>query len=186
MAQPVFSPEQEESLLQTLKSRFSSNRNRHENIEWATVETRLRSQSSKLRSLQMMEQTGGEPDVFALDASTGEFVFYDFSAESPAGRRNLCYDRAALDGRKEFKPANSALDLAEEMGVSLLSEEQYRALQEKGAFDRKTSSWVFTPDGIRALGGALFCDRRYDHVFTYHNGAESYYSVRGFRAALRV
>lgn len=186
MAQSEFTLEQEESLLQTLKSRFSSNRNRHETIEWAAVEARLRNQPAKLRSLQMMEQTGGEPDVFAVDASTGEFIFYDFSAESPTGRRNLCYDRDALDARKEFKPANSALDLAKEMGVSLLSEEQYRALQEKGAFDRKTSSWISTPAEIRTLGGALFCDRRYDHVFTYHNGAESYYSVRGFRAALRV
>ena len=186
MAQNTFSQEQSEALLQTLKSRFSTNRNRHEGIEWDAVEARLRSRPEKLRSLYQMESTGGEPDVFSYHPESGEYVFFDFSAETPAGRRNLCYDRAALDARKEYKPADSALDMAADMGVSLLTEAQYRALQETGAFDRKTSSWVLTPQEIRSLGGALFCDRRYDHVFTYHNGAESYYSVRGFRAALHV
>lgn len=178
--------EQADALLQTLRSRFLTNQSRHEGIVWPAVESRLRTKPAKLWSLYLMETTGGEPDVFSFDASTGEYVFFDFSAETPAGRRNLCYDRAALNSRKENKPANSALDLAEEMGVTILTEEQYRALQELGAFDRKTSSWIFTPQEIRALGGAIFCDRRYDHVFTYHNGAESYYSVRGFRAALKV
>lgn len=186
MAQTTFTAEQAEALLQTLQSRFQTNQNRHEGIEWAAVEARLRSLPAKLRSVYMMETTGGEPDVFSYVAASGEYVFFDFAAETPAGRRNLCYDRAALDSRKEYKPANSALDLADEMGVTILTEEQYRALQETGAYDRKTSSWVFTPQEIRSLGGAIFCDRRYDHVFTYHNGAESYYSVRGFRAALRV
>ena len=181
-----FSADQADALLQTLKSRFLSNKNRHDGLDWADVEARLNKLPDKLISLYKMEETGGEPDVFTKDAATGEYLFFDFSAETPAGRRNLCYDRAALDARKEFKPAGSALDMAREMGALLLTEEQYRALQETGAYDRKTSSWIDTPQEIRSLGGALFCDRRYDHVFTYHNGAESYYSVRGFRAALRV
>lgn len=175
-----------EELLPSLQTRFTQHMTRHPSLLWADVEARLLSKPEKLHTLLEMEQTGGEPDVFAQDASTGEFVFFDFSAETPTGRRNLCYDRAALNARKENKPANSVLDMAEQMGVSLLSEEQYRALQQKGEFDRKTSSWVLTPPEIRSLGGALFCDRRYDHVFTYHNGAESYYSARGFRAALKV
>lgn len=175
-----------EQLLQTLKARFEKNKIRHAHINWQSVEERLRSNPDKLRALLEMENTGGEPDLFGLDASTGEYVFFDFSDETPTGRRTLCYDRAALDARKENKPMNSVLDMAEQMGVSLLSEDQYRALQQIGDFDRKTSSWVLTPPEIRSLGGALFCDRRYDHVFTYHNGAESYYSSRGFRAALSV
>lgn len=175
-----------QELLQTLKTRFEKQKARHADLHWADVEARLLSKPDKLRSLLEMEQTGGEPDVFAQDAGTGEYIFFDFAAETPAGRRNLCYDRAALDARKEFKPASSVLDMAEQMGVSLLSEAQYRALQTLGEFDQKTSSWVLTPPEIRSLGGALFCDRRYQHVFTYHNGAESYYSARGFRAALKV
>ncbi|MPN44878.1 hypothetical protein SDC9_192445 [bioreactor metagenome] len=159
---------------------------RHPSVSWSAVEARLRSHATKLWSLSLMEHTGGEPDVFGFDEKTGEVTFFDFSAETPAGRKNLCYDRAALDSRKENKPANSVLDLAASMGVSLLSEEEYRVLQTLGEFDRKTSSWVLTPPEIRSLGGAIFCDRRYDHVFTYHNGAESYYSSRGFRASLRI
>lgn len=175
-----------EELLQSLQTRFTQHMTRHPGLLWSDVEARLLSKPEKLRALLEMEQTGGEPDVFAQDAGTGEMIFFDFAAETPAGRRNLCYDRAALDARKENKPANSVLDLAEQMGVSLLTEDQYRALQTLGEFDRKTSSWVLTPPEIRSLGGALFCDRRYNHVFTYHNGAESYYSARGFRAALKV
>ena len=175
-----------EELLQTLKNRFEKNTARHSDIRWVDVEARLMNNPSKLVSLQQMEQTGGEPDVFAFDAASGAYIFFDFSAETPAERKTLCYDRAALDARKENKPATSVLDMAAQMGVSLLSEEQYRALQTLGAFDQKTSSWVLTPPEIRSLGGALFCDRRYNHVFTYHNGAESYYSSRGFRASLRV
>ena len=186
MDQSIFTAEQAEVLLQTLKSRFTANQNRHEGIDWAPVEARLRALPGKLWSLHQMEATGGEPDVMLQDDKTGEYVFADFSAETPAGRRNLCYDRAALEARKEYKPANAAMDLAQEMGVTILNEDEYRALQRIGAFDRKTSSWILTPQEIRSLGGALFCDRRYDHVFTYHNGAESYYSVRGFRAMLRV
>ncbi len=186
MSQAIFSMEQAEELLQTLKGRFLEHMPRHADLLWESVEARLRSHPGKLWPLHMMESTGGEPDVFALDEATGELVFFDFSEESPAGRRNLCYDRAALERRKENKPANAALEMAAQMGVSLLTEEEYRALQARGAFDRKTSSWVRTPPEIRALGGALFCDRRYEHVFTYHNGAESYYSARGFRASLRI
>lgn len=186
MDQSNLSAEQTEALLHTLKSRFLSNMNRHEGVDWADVEERLREKPEKIVSLHRMEETGGEPDLFSRDAGKIGYVFYDFSPESPAGRRSLCYDRAALESRKEFKPATSALDMATEFGASLLTEEEYRAMQETGAFDKKTSSWVFTPPEIRSLGGAIFCDRRYNHVFTYHNGAESYYSVRGFRAALRV
>ncbi len=186
MEQTNFTSEQAEVLLQKLKSRFQSNQNRHEGMNWSAIEAKLRSQPTKLWSLHFMEQTGGEPDVFSYDAETSEYIFFDFSAETPVGRRNLCYDRAALESRKEYKPENNVLDVAADMGVSLLTEDQYRALQKVGAFDRKTSSWIFTPVQIRSLGGALFCDRRYDHVFTYHNGAESYYSSRGFRAALAV
>jgi hypothetical protein len=186
MDQTIFSQEQAEELLQSLKTRFVANMARHASLTWDLVEARLRNNHAKLWSLFMMETTGGEPDVFSRDEATGEYVFFDFAAETPVGRRNLCYDRAALESRKEFKPANSALTLAADMGVSLLTEEEYRAMQMLGEFDRKTSSWVLTPPEIRKLGGAIFCDRRYNHVFTYHNGAESYYGVRGFRASLRV
>ena len=186
MDQSKLSAEQTEALLHTLKSRFHSNMNRHEGVDWAAVEKQLRAKPEKILSLHRMEETGGEPDVFSRDAGKSGYVFYDFSPESPAGRRSLCYDRAALESRKENKPATSALDMAAEFGASLLTEEEYRAIQETGAFDKKTSSWVLTPPEIRSLGGAIFCDRRYNHVFTYHNGAESYYSARGFRTALRV
>jgi len=160
--------------------------NRHEKVEWAGLVSRLESSPEKLWSLHEMERTGGEPDVVGYDRKTGEYIFYDCSAESPKGRRSLCYDRAALESRKEHKPKNNALDLAAAMGIELLTEEQYRELQKLGAFDMKTSSWVRTPPEIRKLGGALFCDRRYDTVFVYHNGAESYYAARGFRGSLRV
>ena len=186
MNETNFTRELAEELLETLKSRFQANQHRHAGISWDTVEARLRTHVPKLWSLYMMEKTGGEPDVFALDASTGEVLFYDFSAETPLGRRNFCYDRAAWDSRKENKPESSAMEKAENMGVIMLNEDEYRALQTLGEFDRKTSSWIETPAAIRALGGALFCDRRYNHVFTYHNGAESYYGVRGFRAKLSV
>ncbi|NKQ10616.1 DUF4256 domain-containing protein [Pseudomonas sp. SST3] len=177
---------QREALLSTLKVRFDRNTSRHEGIEWNQVHARLESAPEKLRALQEMETTGGEPDVVFHDMDTGEFIFVDCSAESPAGRRSLCYDREALESRKEHKPANCATDLAADMGIEILTEEQYRALQKLGCFDAKTSSWVKTPIAIRALGGALFCDRRYDCVFLYHNGAQSYYAARGFRGALRV
>ncbi|NCB05716.1 MAG: DUF4256 domain-containing protein [Clostridia bacterium] len=186
MEQTLFNLQSAEDLLQVVKTRFLSHMSRHPSVSWDAVEARLRNNPTKLWSLYRMESTGGEPDVFDYDAKADEFVFFDFSAETPSGRRNLCYDRAALDARKENKPANSALDLAEEMCVSILTEDEYRALQSLGEFDQKTSSWVATPAEIRALGGALFCDRRYNHVFTYHNGAESYYGVRGFRAKLSV
>lgn len=179
-------PEQGEELLGILKTRFHKNVSRHIGIEWAKVQAKVEANPEKLWSLNEMEQTGGEPDVVGYDESTGEYIFYDCSAESPKGRRSLCYDRAALDARKEFKPANSAMDLAAAMGIELLTEEQYRQLQQTGAFDTKTSSWVKTPDEIRKLGGAVFCDRRYNTVFLYHNGADSYYAVRGFRGVLRV
>ncbi|HSO87360.1 MAG TPA: DUF4256 domain-containing protein [Draconibacterium sp.] len=182
------SPEQQKELISTLKTRFEKNRNRHEGIEWAQVETRLYEKNSgeKLWSLNEMESTGGEPDVVGFDKSTGEYLFFDCSAESPKGRRSICYDRAALESRKEFKPENSALNMADEMGIQLLNEEQYHYLQKLGNFDTKTSSWIITPAEIRKLGGALFCDRRYNTVFVYHNGAESYYAARGFRGWLRV
>ncbi len=186
MEHTALSAEQAQEQLHILKTRFLAHMSRHEMLSWDEVEARLRGNPSKLRSLHQMEATGGEPDVFATDSATGEFVFFDFAAETPAGRRNLCYDRAAWESRKEYKPAGSAQDLAADMGVSMLTEDEYRALQTLGEFDRKTSSWVATPDKIRALGGALFCDRRYNHVFTYHNGAESYYGVRGFRASLSI
>lgn len=186
MNETNFTRELAEELLETLKSRFQANLHRHAGISWDTVEARLRTHITKLWSLYMMEKTGGEPDVFSLDASTGEVLFYDFSAETPLGRRNFCYDRAAWDSRKENKPESSAMEKAANMGVTMLNEDEYRALQTLGEFDRKTSSWIETPAEIRSLGGALFCDRRYNHVFTYHNGAESYYGVRGFRAKLTV
>lgn len=177
---------QREELLRVLKARFEKNMNRHKGLEWAEVQARLEASPEKLWSLNEMERTGGEPDVVGYDRKTGEYVFYDCSAESPQGRRSLCYDREALDGRKEAKPENSAMDMAAAMGIELLTEEQYRELQKLGNFDTKTSSWVRTPSEIRRLGGAVFCDRRYDHVFLYHNGAESYYAARGFRGSLGV
>jgi hypothetical protein len=180
------SPEQLEELLIQLKSRFEKNMGRHPGLEWTEVQERLETQDEKAWSLHQMEITGGEPDVVGHDAKTGEYLFFDCAAESPAGRRNVCYDREALESRKEHKPLNNAMDMAAGMGIELLTEEQYRELQKLGKFDAKTSSWVSTPDRIRKLGGALFCDRRYDTVFVYHNGAESYYASRGFRGALRV
>jgi hypothetical protein len=179
-------PGQREELLNTLKARFEKNMQRHEGLEWAEVQARLESEPEKLWSLHEMERTGGEPDVVGLDKKTGETIFYDCSAETPKGRRNVCYDREALESRKEFKPKDSAMDMAAAMGIEILTEEDYRALQKLGNFDTKTSSWVITPAEIRKLGGALFCDRRYEHVFVYHNGADSYYGVRGFRGSLRV
>ncbi len=175
-----------DDLLLTLRKRFELHMHRHPGLTWAEVEARLRASPGKLISLQQMEQTGGEPDVVGFDAKAGEFIFCDCSPESPKGRRSLCYDRAALEARKENKPAGSAMDMAAAMGIELLTEEQYRALQQLGPFDTKTSSWLKTPDPIRELGGALFGDRRYNHVFVYHNGAESYYAARGFRGLLRV
>jgi len=169
-----------------LKARFEKNMNRHNGIEWANVQARLETNAEKLWSLDDMENTGGEPDVVAYDKQTGEYIFYDCSAESPKGRRSFCYDGEALESRKENKPKNNAIDMAAAMGIELLTEEQYRELQQLGNFDTKTSSWVKTPAEIRELGGALFCDRRYDHVFLYHNGAESYYAARAFRGWLRV
>jgi hypothetical protein len=180
------SPEQGEELLKTLKVRFEKNMNRHEGLEWPKVQAKLEAHPEKLSSLNAMESTGGEPDVVGYDQKTGEYIFYDCSAESPKGRRSLCYDREALESRKQHKPKNNAMDLATAMGIELLTEEQYRELQKLGDFDTKTSSWVKTPAAIRKLGGAIFCDRRYDHVFVYHNGAESYYAARGFRGSLRV
>ena len=180
------SPEQREELLRALKARFEKNLSRHKGLEWAKVQNRLEVDPEKLWSLNEMERTGGEPDVVGYDKKTGEYIFYDCSAESPAGRRSVCYDREALESRKEHKPKTSAMEMAAAMGIELLSEEQYRALQQLGNFDAKTSSWVKTPAEIRKLGGAIFCDRRYDTVFVYHNGAESYYAARAFRGALRV
>ena len=180
------SPKQREELLRALKARFEKNINRHKGLEWAKLQTKLEANTEKMRWLNEMERTGGEPDVVGNDNKTGEYIFYDCSAESPNGRRSVCYDREGLQSRKEHKPENNAIDMAAAMGIELLTEEQYRALQKLGSFDTKTSSWVKTPGEIRILGGALFCDRRYDHVFVYHNGAESYYGVRGFRGSLRV
>ena len=177
---------QRDELVAALKSRFEKNMNRHKGLEWAKIEAKLKANSEKLWSLSEMERTGGEPDVIGFDKKTGEYIFFDCSAESPKERRSLCYDRAALDSRKEHKPKDSALDMAVAMGIELLNEEEYRALQKLGKFDLKTSSWIATPSDIRKLGGALFCDRRYDTVFTYHNGAESYYAARGFRGSLKV
>lgn len=175
-----------EELLQLLQSRFEKNMKRHENLKWVDVTKRLNANPEKLWSLSEMERTGGEPDVVAYDKATGEYIFYDCSAESPKGRRSLCYDDEALKSRKEHKPGGSAVEMAATMGIELLTEAQYRELQRLGEFDKKTSSWVKTPREIRKLGGAIFCDRRYDTVFVYHNGAESYYAARGFRGALRV
>jgi hypothetical protein len=180
------SAKQRAELLSALKARFQKNMNRHKGLEWAKVQAKLEANAGKLWSLNEMEITGGEPDVVGHDKKTGEYIFYDCSAESPKGRRSVCYDRAALESRKEHKPKNSAIDLAADLGIELLTEEQYRKLQELGEFDTKTSSWVQTPAEIRKLGGALFCDRRYDQVFLYHNGAESYYAARAFRGLLRV
>ncbi|MCG3160231.1 MAG: hypothetical protein JMDDDDMK_01300 [Acidobacteria bacterium] len=177
---------QREELLKTLKARFENNMNRHKGLEWVKVQAKLEADPEKLWSLGEMERTGGEPDVVGFDKKTGEYIFYDCSAESPKGRRSVCYDREALESRKEHKPANSAIDMAAAMGIEILTEEQYREAQKLGEFDTKTSSWVKTPSEIRKLGGALFCDRRYDKVFVYHNGAESYYAARGFRGSLRV
>ncbi|HUO15485.1 MAG TPA: DUF4256 domain-containing protein [Verrucomicrobiae bacterium] len=173
-------------LLRALQSRFQKNMNRHPGLEWEKVQARLEANPEKLWPLHEMERTGGEPDVVGHDANTGEYIFCDCAAESPKGRRSLCYDRAALDSRKEHKPKDSAIDLAARIGIELLTEEQYRALQKVGEFDTKTSSWVKTPSNVRKLGGALFCDRRFDTVFVYHNGAESYYAGRGFRGSLRA
>jgi hypothetical protein len=180
------SPEQRKELLGALKARFEKNMNRHEGLDWANAQARLEANPEKLWSLDEMERTGGEPDVVGHDKKTGEYIFYDCSAESPKGRRSLCYDREALESRKENKPKGNAMDMAAAIGVELLTEEQYRELQKLGHFDTKTSSWVKTPSAIRKLGGALFCDRRFDTVFVYHNGAESYYAARAFRGSLRV
>jgi hypothetical protein len=182
----VLAREQVEKLLAALKVRFEKNMHRHKGVAWAQLQAKLDADVDKLWSLSEMERTGGEPDVVAHDRKTGEYIFYDCSAESPNGRRSLCYDREALDSRKEHKPKNNAVEMAAAMGIELLTEEQYRDLQKLGEFDTKTSSWVKTPSAIRKLGGALFCDRRFDMVFVYHNGAESYYAGRAFRGALRV
>src|SRR5690242_9542579 len=186
MSNPSLSKKQSEEILRALQARFEKSMNRHPGLEWAQVQAKLEAKAEKLWSLHEMERTGGEPDVVSQDKTTGEYIFYDCSAESPKGRRSGCYDREALDSRKENKPAANAVDMAAAMGVELLTEEQYRELQKLGNFDTKTSSWVKTPSAIRNLGGALFCDRRYDNVFLYHNGAESYYAARGFRGSLKV
>jgi hypothetical protein len=178
--------DEHDKILAILKARFEKNMNRHEGIEWEKIQNKLEADEVKLWSLNEMEKTGGEPDVIGYDGETDEYIFFDCSPESPAGRRSICYDREALESRKEHKPKASAMGMAEEMGIEILTEEQYRELQRLGNFDTKTSSWIKTPDRIRKLGGALFCDRRYDTVFVYHNGAESYYSSRGFRGSLRV
>lgn len=175
-----------QELLKTLKARFEKNTRRHKGLEWAKVQEKLEGSPAKAWSLFQMEETGGEPDVVGYDKKTGEYVFYDCAAESPKGRRSCCYDHEALEARKEAKPENSAVQMAEDMGIELLTEEQYRELQELGDFDMKTSSWIATPPAIRKLGGAMFGDKRYDHVFFYHNGAQSYYAARGFRGALRI
>lgn len=180
------SPEQTEEFLIELKNRFEKNPNRHPGIGWASIHVNLKKRPDKLWSLNEMERTGGEPDVVGMDKKSNEFIFFDCSVESPVGRRNLCYDHDALESRKEFKPKDSAMNMAAAMGIELLTEEQYRELQKLGGFDLKTSSWLRTPADIRKLGGAIFGDRRYDHVFIYHNGAESYYGARGFRGCLRV
>ena len=182
----ALSPGQRDELIGILKTRFEKNTNRHQGLEWARLQARLEDHPDKLRSLHEMEQTGGEPDVVGHDRKTGEYTFYDCAAESPKGRRSVCYDPEALEARKEHKPRDSALGMAKAMGIDILTEEQYRELQTLGEFDTKTSSWVKTPPDIRRLGGAIFCDRRYGHVFTYHNGAESYYAARAFRGVLKV
>ena len=175
-----------DGLINTLKDRFEKNMGRHRSIDWNSVQAKLETHPEKLRALHEMERTGGEPDVIGHDQTTGEFIFCDCSAESPSGRRSLCYDRDALESRKENKPSGNAIEMAASIGIEILNEQQYRELQTLGAFDKKTSSWVETPTAIRDLGGALFCDRRYDQVFVYHNGAESYYAARGFRGRLKV
>jgi hypothetical protein len=177
---------QAEELLKTLKTRFDKNMNRHKGLDWAKVKAKLESDPGKLWSVNAMESTDGEPDVVGIDKKTGEYIFYDCSAESPKGRRSICYDGEALASRKEHKPADSAVNMAAEMGIDILTEQEYRELQKLGSFDLKTSSWIKTPADIRKLGGALFCDRRYNTVFLYHNGAESYYAARGFRGSLKV
>lgn len=179
-------PDQVEELLEILKNRFEDNMVRHEDVQWEKVQEKLVANLEKLWSLNEMEVTGGEPDVVGYDKETDEYIFYDCSAESPSGRRSVCYDHEALEKRKKNKPENSAINMATDMGIEILTEEQYRELQKLGNFDLKTSSWVKTPDNIRKLGGAIFCDRRYDTVFMYHNGADSYYAARGFRGSLRV
>jgi hypothetical protein len=186
LKQPALPVGRREELLNTLKIRFEKNMNRHRGLEWAKVLAKLPANKEKLWSLDEMEITGGEPDVVGYDKKTGEYIFYDCSAESPKGRRSVCYDHEALEARKEHKPENSAVEMAAHMGIELLTEEQYRELQKLGNFDTKTSSWITTPAAIRKLGGALFCDRRYNTIFVYHNGAESYYAARGFRGSLRV
>jgi len=186
MSNRSVSKKQHEDLLRALKARFEKNMNRHKGLEWVKVQAKLEANAEKLWSLSEMETTGGEPDVVGHDKKTGEYVFFDCSAESPKDRRSFCYDREALDSRKEHKPKNSAMDMAAAMGIELLTEEEYRELQKLGEFDVKTSSWVKTPPAVRELGGALFCDRRFGRVFVYHNGAESYYAARGFRGLLRV
>ena len=180
------SAEQSQDLLRVLKARFEKNINRHKDLEWAKIEIKLKANKEKLWSLNEMERTGGEPDAVGHDKKTGKYIFYDCSAESPKGRRSVCYDREALDSRKENKPGNNAIDMAADMGIELLNEEQYRELQRLGNFDTKTSSWIMTPSDIRRLGGAIFADYRYSNVFIYHNGAESYYAGRGFRSSLRI
>jgi len=185
-AKKKLSPPQQTQLLKTLKDRFEENMNRHKGLAWDKVQVKLEANPEKLQSLNEMERTGGEPDVVGYDKKTGEYIFYDCSEESPKDRRSLCYDREALDSRKEAKPKNSAIDMATAMGIEILIEDQYRELQTLGEFDTKTSSWIMTPPEIRKLGGALFCDRRYNHVFLYHNGAESYYAARGFCGLLKV
>lgn len=180
------SAEQVDELLQILKSRFDNHMNRHNDLQWTNVESRLKMNIDKLWSLNEMEESGGEPDVTGFDLDTGEYIFVDCSAESPKGRRSICYDREGLESRKEHKPKNSAIDMATDMGIEMLTEQQYRELQNYGEFDTKTSSWIKTPAEIRNLGGALFCDRRYGNVFTYHNGAQSYYAARGFRGLLKI
>ncbi len=186
MAKVSLSTKQSEELLKTLQARFEKNMNRHKDLAWSKVQARLEANPEKLLALNEMEKSSGEPDVIGLDKKTGEYIFYDCAAESPKDRRSICYDREALDSRKENKPKNNAVDMAAAIGIELLTEEQYRELQKLGEFDLKTSSWVRTPPNIRKLGGALFCDRRFDTVFTYHNGAESYYAGRAFRGSLKV
>jgi hypothetical protein len=186
MSKKELSPEKREEIFSALKTRFEKNMNRHEGLEWAQVQAKLEANAEKLWSLSEMERTGGEPDVVGFDKETLRYIFYDCSAESPKGRRSVCYDREALESRKEHKPENNALDMAAAMGIELLTEEQYRELQKLGNFDTKTSSWVQTPSDIRKLGGALFCDRRYNTVFVYHNGADSYFGGRGFRGSLSI
>jgi hypothetical protein len=186
MKKKALSPEHQNALLAALKDRFAKNPGRHKGLDWAKVQAKLEKSAEKMASLHEMESTGGEPDVVGHDKKSGEFVFFDCAAESPKGRRSLCYDRKALDARKENKPKDCAMDVAAAMGIEILSEAEYRELQKLGEFDLKTSSWIKTPADIRSLGGALFCDRRYDTVFLYHNGADSYYAVRGFRGSLRV